>query len=214
MVLADIPGLVEGAHLGVGLGDAFLRHTQRTRVLIHMLDGLSEDPLADFSQINSELALFDPALGKKAQVVAMNKIDMPEAQARWPEVKAALEERGYPVMAISALAKENLQPLLWKAHELLLSAPEPEPVAQVMPVYRPEPDPREFTIVRTDDGGYRVKGEAIERAAAMTYWEEEAAVVRFQRLIESLGVTDALRKAGVQEGDTVYIGDYDLEWAD
>ena len=90
-MLADIPGLIEGAHMGVGLGDAFLRHIQRTRVLIHLLDGLSEDPLADFSQINSELALFDPALGEKPQVVAFNKIDMPEVQERWPEMKAALE---------------------------------------------------------------------------------------------------------------------------
>lgn len=214
LVLADIPGLIEGAHMGVGLGDAFLRHIQRTRVLIHMLDGLSEDPLADFSQINSELALFDPALGKKQQVVAFNKMDMPEAQERWPAVKTDLEARGYTVMAVSALAKQNLEPLLWKAHDLLLSAPEPEPEAKGMPVYRPEADPREFTIERTDDGGFRVKGESIERAAAMTYWEEEAAVLRFQRLIQSLGIDVALRKAGVREGDTVYIGDFDLEWAD
>lgn len=214
LVLADIPGLVEGAHMGVGLGDAFLRHIQRTRVLIHMLDGLAEDPVADFSQINSELALFDPALEKKLQVVAFNKMDMPEAQARWPEVKAALEERGFVVMPISALAQENLRPLLWKAHELLQIAPEPKPTDQSMPVYRPEADPRVFTIERTDDGGYRVRGQAIERAAAMTYWEEEAAVMRFQRLIETLGIYSALRKAGVQEGDSVYIGDYELEWAD
>jgi len=214
LVLADIPGLVEGAHMGVGLGDAFLRHTQRTRVLIHMLDGLAEDPLADFSQINSELALFDPALGKKPQVVAFNKMDMPEARTRWPEVKAALEERGYPVLAVSALTQENLEPLLWKAHELLVNVPEPEPATQVMPVYRAEVDPKAFTIERTDDGGYRVKGEAIERAAAMTYWEEESAVLRFQHLIESLGIYTALRKAGVKEGDTVYIGDYELEWTD
>jgi len=129
-------------------------------------------------------------------------------------VKAALEERGYPVLAVSALTQENLEPLLWKAHELLVNVPEPEPATQVMPVYRAEVDPKAFTIERTDDGGYRVKGEAIERAAAMTYWEEESAVLRFQHLIESLGIYTALRKAGVKEGDTVYIGDYELEWTD
>jgi GTPase len=219
MVMADIPGLVEGAHMGVGLGDAFLRHTQRTRVLVHMLDGLSQDPLADFSQINSELALFDPALGRKPQLVAFNKMDMPEAQSRWPEVKAALEERGYTVLPISALAQQDLQPLLWKAYELLQTAPEPEPVAQAtaIPVYRPEADPRAFTIARTDDGGYSVRGAAIERAAAMTYWEEEAAVMRFHHLLDALGIYTALRKAGIQEGDTVYIGEmghYELEWSD
>lgn len=214
LVVADIPGLVEGAHMGVGLGDAFLRHIQRTRVLIHMLDGLAEDPLADFSQINSELALFDPALGKKPVVVAFNKMDMPEAQARWPVIQANLEGRGYTVMAISALAQENLRPLLWKAHELLEQAPLPEPAAREIPVYRPEEDPRAFTIERTDDGGYRVRGASIERSAAMTYWDEEAAVMRFHRIIESLGVYTALRKAGIQEGDTVYIADYELEWSD
>jgi len=103
---------------------------------------------------------------------------------------------------------------LWKAHELLQIAPEPKPTDQSMPVYRPEVDPRVFTIERTDDGGYRVKGQAIERAAAMTYWEEDAAVMRFQRLIETLGIYSALKKAGVQEGNAVYIGDYELEWAD
>lgn len=215
LVLADIPGLVEGAHMGVGLGDAFLRHIQRTRVLIHMLDGMAEDPLADFSQINSELALFDPKLREKAQIVAFNKMDMPEAQARWPKIQKELESRGYEPMAISALARENLQPLLWKAHELLQKAPEPEPVAeQAMPVYRPEANPKAFTIERTSDGGYRVHGEAIERAAAMTYWEEESAVLRFYRLIQALKIDDALREAGIREGDTVYIGDYDLEWTD
>ncbi len=213
MVLADIPGLIEGAHMGVGLGDAFLRHIQRTRVIIHLLDGLAEDPLADFSQINSELALFDTALGEKPQVVAFNKIDMPEAQERWPQVKAALEEHGYEPMAVSALNHENLRPLLWKAFNSLETAPEPEPV-QAIPVYRPETNPEEFTIERTDDGGFRVRGEAIERAAAMTYWEYEENVRRFQRLIEALGIDKALREAGIQTGDTVYIGDYELEWQD
>ena len=214
LILADIPGLVEGAHLGVGLGDTFLRHIQRTRVLIHLLDGMSDDPLADFSQINSELALFDPHLGEKPQIVAFNKIDMPEAQARWPKVRAELEKRGYQTAAISALTHEELTPLLWKTVELLKSVPEPEPLAQEIPVYRPEADPKAFTIERTPDGGYRVRGEAIERAAAMTYWGEQATLMRFQRLLETLGIDSALRKAGIQEGDTVYIGENELEWTD
>lgn len=214
MVLADIPGLVEGAHMGVGLGDAFLRHIQRTRVLIHLIDGMSEDPLADFSQINSELALFDPALADKPMVVAYTKIDMPEAQERWEKVKAGLKEHDFEALAISSLARENLMPLLWQAYELLQTAPAPVPVAEAMPVYRPEADPRAFTIERAEDGGFRVHGDSIERAAKMTYWEEPAAVVRFQRMIETLGIDKALRQAGIQEGDTVYIDDYELEWTD
>jgi len=212
LVLADIPGLVEGAHMGVGLGDAFLRHIQRTRVLIHLLDGMSEDPLADFSQINSELALFDAGLAKKPQIVVLNKMDQPEGQERWPKIQKELKKRGYEPFAISALARTDVNPVLWKAVELLQTAPEPTVVGE-LPVYRPEEDPRTFTVEKTDSG-YVVRGRAIERAAAMTYWEHDGSVRRFQRLMETLGVEEALRKAGVEEGDTVTIAGFELDWQD
>jgi GTPase len=213
LVLADIPGLIEGAHMGVGLGDAFLRHIQRTRVLIHLLDGLSEDPMADFSQINSELALFDPALEERPAIVAFTKMDLPDVQARWPEIQAELIRHGVEdPMAISAAAQINLQPLLWRAVHLLESAPEPKAVEE-MPVYRPPEDPADFTIEKVADG-WQVHGTAIERSASMTYWEHEGSVRRFQRLMSALGVEEALREAGVKEGDTVYIGDFELEWQD
>lgn len=213
LVLADIPGLIEGAHQGAGLGDAFLRHIQRTRVIIHLLDGQGIDPLADFAQINSELALFDETLGKKPQIVALNKIDLPEVQERWPQIKADLEKRGVAPVAVSAMARTDLQPLLWKALELLQTAPEPEAV-RFVPVYRPSEDPRAFTIRRTEEG-WVVDGAAILRAARMTYWEYDESVRRFQRMLNTLGIEDALRKAGVQEGDSVFIGeDFELEWED
>jgi len=212
LVLADIPGLIEGAHEGAGLGDAFLRHIQRTRVLIHLLDGLSEDPLADFTQINSEMALFDRDLADKPQVVVLNKMDLPEVQARWPKLKKALEKRGYEPMAISAASHENVRELLWKAAELLKTAPQAM-VAEALPVYRPEEDIRKFTVERIPEG-WQVKGAGIERAAEMTYWEYEGSVRRFQRLMETLGVDEALRQAGIQEGDTVFIGENELEWQD
>jgi GTPase len=213
LVLADIPGLIEGAHLGIGLGDAFLRHIQRTRILIHILDGMSEDPMADFSQINSELALFDPALEERPQIVALNKMDLPDVQARWPEIEAELKRHGVEEpMAISAAAHMELEPLLWRAVHLLQTAPEPKSVEE-MPVYRPEDDPSDFTIEQVEDG-WQVHGKALERSAAMTYWEHEGSVRRFQRMMETLGVEKALREAGVKEGDTVYIGDYELEWQD
>jgi len=219
LVLADIPGLIEGAHAGIGLGDAFLRHIQRTRVLIHLLDGLAEDPLLDYAQINSELALFDPALGEKPQLVVLNKIDLPEVQARWPAIEAQLKRRGAgktavvqseKPMAISALARTNLRELLYQAAQLLAEAPAPMPV-EAMPVYKLESDPREFQISR-ENGGWRVSGAAIERAAAMTYWEYDQSIHRFQRILETLGIDAALRKAGVREGDMVKIGEYELEW--
>ena len=212
LVFADIPGLIEGAHQGAGLGDAFLRHIQRTKVLIHVLDGMADDPIADFSQINSEMALFDPALKKKSQVVVFNKMDIPEVQARWPEIRAELESHGYEPMAISAMARKDLKPVLWKALELVSNAPEPE-ILEEIPVYKPEEDPREFTIDIVEEG-YRVQGKAIERAANMTYWEHDESVRRFQKLMNTLGVEEALRKAGIEEGDNVIIGEFELEWQD
>ena len=212
LVLADIPGLIEGAHQGVGLGFAFLRHIQRTKVLIHMLDGLSEDPISDFSQINSEMVLFDEKIAEKPQIVAYNKMDLPMVRARWPEVEAALVKLGYEVIPVSTVSRENISKLMWRAVELLKSAPEPEPV-DAMPVYRAEEDPKSFSIQQAEDG-WIVRGEAIERAAAMTYWEHRESVRRFQRLMENIGIDEALREAGVEEGDTVYIGEYALEWQD
>jgi GTP-binding protein len=210
LVLADIPGLIEGAHQGVGLGHDFLRHIQRTRVLIHLLDGLAADPLLDLAQINSELALFDPDLAEKPQVVALNKIDLPEVQARWPEIARRLKSKGYDALSISAVAGTNVRQVLYRAAQLLKEAPPPAPLAE-LPVYRMESDPQAFTIKRAGDG-WRVSGEAIERAAAMTYWEHFQSVRRFQRILETLGIDKALRQAGVQLGDTVYIGDFELEW--
>src|SRR5512135_3220367 len=119
VVLADIPGLIEGASHGAGLGLDFLRHVQRTRVLIHLLDGLSADPLADYSQINSEMALFDPDLARKPQVVALNKIDQPEVQERLAGIKKEMKSRGIELMAVSALARTNVRELLYRAVQLL-----------------------------------------------------------------------------------------------
>jgi GTPase len=212
LILADIPGLIEGAHEGVGLGYAFLKHIQRTKVLIHVLDGLAEDPLADFSQINSELALFDPKLAQKAQVVVFNKVDLPDVKERWEGIKKKLEKQGFHPMEISAATHENLTPVLWKAHQLLQEYKEVE-VEPEIPVYKPEPDPRDFSIQHENEG-FRVIGAAIERAAEMTYWEHDGSRRRFQRLMERLGIDDALRKEGIQEGDAVYIGDNELEWQD
>lgn len=212
LVLADIPGLIEGAHLGAGLGFTFLRHVQRTSVLIHILDGMAEDPVADYAQTNSEMALFDVRLAEKPQIVLFNKMDDPQVQQRWPEVQAALRERGVEAMPVSALARTDLMPVLWKAYQLRQQAPEPQ-VASTLPVYRPAEDPRDFTVQR-EGQDWRVSGKAIERAAQMTYWEYEGSVRRFQRLMEALGVDEALRKAGVQPGDTVFVGDFELEWQD
>jgi GTP-binding protein len=213
LVLADIPGLIEGAHLGVGLGFDFLRHIQRTRVLIHILDGAAADPLADFSQINTELALFDGNLSSRPQIVVLNKIDLPEAQERWPDLKPELERRGYEAFAMSALTRVGVREVLYRAAQKVAETP-PPPVVEEMPVYRPPADVNAFTITREPDGGYRVHGARIERAAKMTYWEHDEAVQRFQKILEVLGVRKGLAAAGIHEGDTVYIGEFELEWSD
>ena len=213
LVLADIPGLIEGAHEGVGLGHDFLRHIQRTRVLIHLLDGLSEDPLGDFYQINSELALYDPELGKKPQLVALNKIDLPDVAARSEALRAELKQKGHELHLISAVARTNVRKLLYRAAEVLAETPEPEPVEEV-PVYRYETDPNAFTVEQISEDIFQVNGIAIERAADMTYWEHDQSVRRFQRILETIGIDAALREAGVQPGHTVLVGDHELEWAD
>ena len=214
LVLADIPGLLEGASRGVGLGFAFLRHVQRTRVLIHLLDGAAPDPLSDISRINAELALFDDKLRQKPMLVALNKLDLPEAQARWPEIEAEITRQGYEVMAISAAAGTNVRQLLYRAAQLLNEAPPVELVEEDLPVYRPDEFAESFTITRADDGGYRVSGSRIERAAEMTYWEHDEGIQHFARILEATGIKAALEDAGAKRGDTVHIGDYELEWSE
>ena len=209
-VLADLPGLIEGASEGKGLGHEFLRHVERTRVLIHLLDGLSPDPLADFAAIIRELATFGHGLAEKPQLVALNKMDNPEVRARWPQVQAALEAQGYLAMAISALAKEGTRELLYRAAQMLAELPK-EVVAREIPILRPAEDEGAFTVQREGDG-WRVRGVRVERMAAMTVWNLEEAVRRFQRALERMGITAALEKAGVQPGDTVRIGERELVW--
>jgi len=212
VVLADIPGLNEGASQGAGLGHDFLRHIQRTRVLVHLLDGLSEDPVADYSQINSELSLFDPNLGKKPQIVALNKIDQPEVLERLADIQKKFKKHKVELMTISALARTNTRDLLVKAYQTLQETPPVNEVELPLPVYKPKEDPREFVVTHEGENEWRVSGTAIERAASMTYWQHDGSVRRFQKIMETLGIDAALRQAGIQEGDTVSIGEFELEW--
>jgi GTP-binding protein len=209
-VLADIPGLIEGASEGKGLGYEFLRHVERTRVLIHLLDGLSPDPLADFETINAELDAFGHGLAEKPQWVALNKIDMPTVRERWPEIKAAVEAQGYPVMAVSALTHEDVRALLYRVAQTLDELPEEAPAEEV-PVFTLGEDEEAFVVEPVWDG-WRVRGSRVERLAARTIWNLDEAVQRFQRTLERMGVVEALEEAGVQPGDTVHIGDREMVW--
>jgi len=211
LVLADIPGLIEGAHAGAGLGIKFLRHIERTRVLIHLLDGASADPLRDLEDINTELALFSPELAAKPQVVVLNKMDLPQAQEIWPIVEAAMREQHLPVFAISAVTGQGTRELLYAVLEML----EATPVEVLSPVeakvFRPVEEEDAFELVKEGDH-FHVRGRRVERAAAMTDWNNREAIARFQRILKAIGVLEALQQAGVQPGDTVFVGDYELEW--
>lgn len=220
MVVADIPGLVEGAHQGVGLGHDFLRHVQRTRVLVHLLDGTADYPLADFHQINTELVLFDERLQSRPTIVVVNKMDMPDAQEAWPILQEELRELGHEPVAISAVTNQGVEDLMKKVFEMLQLVKNEDPISfedeiseDEMPVYEMKEDETFFSVAQVGQGIYQVSGKRIERAAAMTYWDYDDALNRFQRILEAMGVSQALEDAGVQSGDTVYIGDLELEWS-
>jgi len=209
-VLADIPGLIEGSHAGAGLGHQFLRHIERTRLLIHLLDGASADPLGDFEKINEELALFDPQLARKPQVVVLNKMDLPQTQELWPHIRREMKKLELEAMSISAVTGQGVPTLLQRVVDLLDSLPREEPVVEEVKVFHLEEE-EPFSIAQEEDG-WRVRGTKIERVVAMTNWEYDEAVMRFQRILEAMGISAALEKAGVEVGDTVRIGDIELEW--
>ncbi|MGE5559768.1 MAG: GTPase ObgE [Chloroflexota bacterium] len=244
-VLADIPGLIEGASAGAGLGHDFLRHVERTRVLIHVIDAAGtegRDPVADFAVINGELEQYRPGLSQRPQIVAANKIDLPEAGANVERLKAALEPQGYPVMPISAATGEGVRELMFRVADLLdqterdlaerraaerelagaaCAGPDGVPAGAATAaaggqggekVYR-FTNPYRWEVAR-DDRGLVVRGKNIERLAAMTDFRNEEAVYRFQRIMAKLGVDKALKQRGAREGDIVRIGKVELEFSE
>lgn len=215
LVFADIPGLIEGAHMGVGLGHAFLRHVQRTRMIVHLVDGSASDPIADYNQIRTELALYDDMLAQRPEIVVVNKLDLPDVREYWALLKDAFADRGVQnVLAISALSRENVDELIKRVFGEMATVPDLQEQESVeTPRYELREEVIEFGI-DVEDGVYYVSGREIERAAAMTYWDYDEAVSRFQKTLEALGITRALEAAGVNAGDTVYVGDYELEWSE
>jgi GTP-binding protein len=162
--------------------------------------------------INQELTLHDAQLEEKPQLVVLNKIDLPDAQ-RWEnKFQETMLDAGFPFFAISAVTGQGVSDLLYQIKRMIDEMPEAVPqISDGTAVIRPAPDDDAFFISREHDG-WRIQGRRIERIAAMTYWEFEATTMRFQQILESMGITAALEKAGVVAGDTVYIGDETLEW--
>jgi GTPase len=212
-VLADIPGLIEGAHTGVGLGHEFLRHVDRCRVLIHVLDGAGtegRDPLEDFAIIQHELKEYNEKLAARPTLVAFNKMDVTEAQENLPRVKAELEAQGYKVFPISGVSGEGMKPLLQAAADAIAAfVPPEEPVVNdVEMVYRPKEE--EFRVY-SEGGIWHVEGKELEKLVKMTMWENDDAVKRFLHIIRAKGVEKVLREYGAEDGDTMRIGDIELE---
>jgi len=212
--IADVPGLIEGASAGAGLGHAFLRHVERTRVLVHVVDGAGRDPAWDYDVIREELRLHDPALLEKPMLVAFNKIDLPAATETWPTFRAAREAEGVDVIAIAAATGEGLDPFRARVAALLPSFEElaepPEPAGVV--VHRIDAMADGFAIERDEDGAFRVRGKRIERIAAQTNFDVEESAERFQRSLARFGIDTELRRAGVGAGDVVRFGATELEW--
>ena len=209
-VLAEIPGLIEGAHEGHGLGLDFLRHAERTRVLVHLLDGGSADPVADMKQVNRELAEFSPKLSEKPQIVAVNKIDIPEVRERIPKLEGRLAEIEEPLFFISAATTENVSLLMSKAYEMLESA-EPPRMEEAMKIFRPQPRRERVSVSRKGDAFVVSSPRAEKMVARMDLHNPEARAYlrgRFARM----GITAALEKEGVQPGDVVWFGRIAMVW--
>ncbi|HEX6595152.1 MAG TPA: GTPase ObgE [Bacillota bacterium] len=215
-VMADLPGLIEGAHQGVGLGHQFLRHIERTRVIVHVVDmaGIEErDPFEDYKKVNDELKAYDESLLERPQIIVANKMDMPYAEENLKKFKQSIpaDVQVYPV---SALTKKGLQQLLYGIADLLDQTPKQVPqMEEEQVVYRHEEEDS-FQISRDGDGAFVLTGTKIERLFHMTDFTQDEGVQRFARLLREMGVDEELRKRGAQDGDTVRLLNAEFEFID
>ncbi len=220
-VLADIPGLIEGAHKGAGLGHQFLRHIERTKMLIHVIDlGATDgrDPISDYEQLNLELGHYNPMLTKLPQLIALNKVDMPESKANVARVQAYFGQR--PVFPISAITGDGVNRLMHQAYRSLQhleSLTRKENVGEgcnletTEPGLPPEPKAR-FELTQTAEG-FVVSGVEPRRAVVMTDMENEQALILLYRKLKKMGVMNALTRAGAVEGDTVKIDEFEFTYS-
>lgn len=209
-VAVEVPGLIEGAHKGAGLGHHFLRHAERTRLLVHLLDGASPDPAGDYERLNRELLLYSPQLAGKPRVVAVNKVDLPQVRERAPHILQALAHAPQPVLLVSAATGEGVEALLDRVVEALASLPPPQPAPEEV-VIRPRPA-RDRRYIERQGGRFVVHWPRAERLAQMLRTRDRRAMAQFRWELERLGVSRALEQAGARPGDRVRIGPVELEW--
>ncbi|MDQ7156743.1 GTPase ObgE [Staphylococcus warneri] len=213
-VMADLPGLIEGASDGVGLGHQFLRHVERTKVIVHMIDmsgSEGRDPIDDYHVINKELVAYKQRLEDRPQIIVANKMDMPDAEENLELFKEEIGD-DHIIIPLSAVSRDNIDQLLYtiadqleKVKDIDFSVEEDENVGVNRVVYKHTPSQDTFTITKDDDGAYVVSGNAIERTFKMTDFNSDPAVRRFARQMRSMGIDDALRARGCSNGDIVRI---------
>jgi GTPase len=221
-VMADLPGLIEGASEGVGLGHQFLRHIERTRVIVHVIDMAAmegRDPYEDYLTINKELEEYNLRLTERPQIIVANKMDMPEAEENLQKFKEQLQE-DFPIFPISAISRKGLRELLFAIADKVEETPEfplaheEEETGINRVLYKHEADPEAFYITRESDGSFVVSGEKIEKLFKMTNFQTEESIRRFSRQLRGLGVDEALRQKGAKDGDTVKLLDFEFEFVE
>ena len=221
-VMADLPGLIEGASEGVGLGHQFLRHIERTRVIVHVIDMAAtegRDPYEDYLTINKELEEYNLRLTERPQIIVANKMDMPDAEENLQLFKERLEE-DFPIFPISALSRKGLRELLFAIADKIEQTPEfpleheEEETGVNRVLYKHEADPEAFYITREPDGSFVISGEKVEKLFKMTNFQTEESVRRFSRQLRGLGVDDALRQKGAKDGDTVKLLEFEFEFVE
>ena len=216
-VIADIPGLIEGASDGVGLGIQFLRHIERTRLILHLIDvsGFQgRNPVDDFYSINNELRNYSEKLTKKKQIIVATKLDVAQDDTLYKELEKVAKKEGLEIFKISSITKQGLKELLVRVEELLKEIPKENLIElNQRKVYKLNEDKNEFQIVREEDM-YVVIGPAVEKLMSRVNLEDTESMYYFQRKLDELGVNEALKEAGVKEGDTVKVVDWELEWYD
>jgi len=212
-LLAEIPGLIDGAHLGRGLGHDFLRHIIRTKIVIHLVDGSSVSPAEDMIRVNWELSLFDSALAKKPQLVVVNKIDLPLVQARLGEIKDAFSSAGTSALFISAATGEGVPDLMAEIMKMLEQVSAEKEAGERIPrkVFRPQPK-RIGISVHKEGNTFVVMAPRVERIVARTDVTSSEVQRQLNRQLQRLGVNKALEKAGAKPGDRVRCGNLEWEW--
>ena len=215
-VIADVPGLIEGAHEGRGLGHHFLRHVERTRVMVGVVDGAGREPVEEWRAVADELRLHDARLLDRPITIVVTKLDMPEVADRWPELRKALRADGLDPISVSAHDGTGLDALrraLADALDRADAEAAAHPPLEEMRVHRFDPLAQGWEVVAEGDG-FRVRGGRVETAAARTDFENDESRDRFWRLLERLGIDVELRRVGAGPGTTVHVGPAELEWGD